>query len=62
MESFHMGLADGATEVHKVNLAQALLRDTEPDDGLFPPYTLPSRRAEAREHYADVLVAVADDV
>jgi acyl-CoA dehydrogenase len=60
MESFHMGLADGATEVHKVNLAQALLRGTEPDDGLFPPYILPTRRAEARERYADILAAVDD--
>jgi acyl-CoA dehydrogenase len=61
LESFHMGLADGATEVHKVNLAQALLRGTEPDDGLFPPYILPTRRAEARERFADVLAAAADD-
>jgi acyl-CoA dehydrogenase len=60
MESFHMGLADGATEVHKVNLAQALLRGTEPDDGLFPPYIRPTRRAEARERYADVLAALDD--
>jgi acyl-CoA dehydrogenase len=61
MESFHMGLADGATEVHKVNLARALLRGTEPDDGLFPPYILPSRRAEARERYADLLAAADDE-
>ena len=56
-----MGLADGATEVHKINLAQALLRHTEPDDGLFPPYILPTRRAEARARFADVLAAAADD-
>jgi acyl-CoA dehydrogenase len=61
LESYHMGLADGATEVHKVNLAQALLRSTEPDDGLFPPYILPTRRAESRERYAEVLAAAADD-
>ncbi|WP_433798503.1 acyl-CoA dehydrogenase family protein [Actinomycetospora sp. CA-084318] len=61
LESYHMGLADGATEVHKVNLAQALLRGTEPDDGLFPPYILPTRRAESRERYAEVLAAAADD-
>jgi acyl-CoA dehydrogenase len=61
LESFHMGLADGATEVHKVNLAQALLRYTQPDDGLFPPYILPTRRAEARARFADVLAAAADD-
>jgi acyl-CoA dehydrogenase len=61
MESFHMGLADGATEVHKVNLARALLRGTEPDDGLFPPYIMPTRRAESRERYAQVLGEAADD-
>lgn len=61
LESYHMGLADGATEIHKVNLAQALLRGTEPDDGLFPPYILPTRRAESRERYAQVLAAAADD-
>ena len=61
LESFHMGLADGATEVHKVNLAQALLRSTEPDDGLFPSYILPTRRAEARERFARVLAEAADD-
>ena len=60
MESFHMGLADGATEVHKVNLAQALLRGTEPDDGLFPPYIRPTLAAAARERYADVLAATQD--
>jgi acyl-CoA dehydrogenase len=60
MESFHMGLADGATEVHKVNLAQFLLRGTEPDDGLFPPYVVPIRQAEARSRFADVLAAVDD--
>ena len=37
-----MGLADGATEVHKVNLAQFLLRGYEADEGLFPPYHLPT--------------------
>src|SRR5689334_8477229 len=61
LESYHMGLADGATELHKINLAQALLRGTEPDDGLFPPYILPTRRAEARARFADVLAAAADD-
>ncbi|MEV0494684.1 acyl-CoA dehydrogenase family protein [Streptomyces atratus] len=61
MEAFHMGLADGATEVHKVNLAQALLRSTQPDDGLFPPYIRPTLAAQARERYAGVLDGVAHD-
>lgn len=61
MESFHMGLADGATEVHKVNLAQALLRGTEPDDGLFPPYIRPTMQAQARRQFAEVLAEAGDD-
>ena len=55
LESFHMGLADGATEVHKVNLAQALLRGYEVDEGLFPPYHLPSMTEAARARYATEL-------
>lgn len=55
MESFHMGLADGATEVHKANLAKALLRRTEPDEGLFPPYILPILAEQAHQRYADVI-------
>jgi acyl-CoA dehydrogenase len=52
LESFHMGLADGATEVHKVNLAQSILRGYEADDGLFPPYHLPTLTDAARVRYA----------
>lgn len=60
LESFHMGLADGATEVHKINLAKALLRHTQPDDGLFPPYLLANQAAAARERYADVLASLGE--
>ncbi|GAA2454483.1 acyl-CoA dehydrogenase family protein [Actinomadura vinacea] len=52
MESFHMGIADGATEVHKTNLARLLLRDHEPTDGLFPSGHLPALREQARARYA----------
>lgn len=55
LESFHMGLADGATEVHKVSLAKSLLRDHRGTPELFPTGHLPRRRAEARERFADVL-------
>ena len=55
LESFHMGLADGATEVHKVNLAQFLLRGYEADEGLFPPYHLPTLRDSAQVRFADQL-------
>ncbi|GAB2679265.1 acyl-CoA dehydrogenase family protein [Saccharopolyspora gloriosae] len=61
MESFHMGLADGATEVHKTNLAKALVRSTTPDDGLFPPYIGPELTREALGRYSELL-AEADEV
>ena len=36
IESFHMGLADGPTEVHKVTVARQLLRERHGTNGLFP--------------------------
>jgi acyl-CoA dehydrogenase len=55
LESFHMGLADGATELHKVQVARQLLADAEPYAGLFPPGHLPTARAAAGARFADVL-------
>src|SRR5918995_998255 len=57
LESFHMGLADGATEVHKVTLARQLLAGYKPSDDLFPTMHLPRLRAQAHEKYDDVLSA-----
>ncbi|MDT3440171.1 acyl-CoA dehydrogenase family protein [Pseudofrankia sp. BMG5.37] len=53
LESFQMGLADGATEVHKTNLARTLLARCEPANSLFPSGHLPARRAAARERFAE---------
>ena len=55
MESFHMGLVDGATEVHKITLARELLKEYKPVSGLFPATHLPRLAAEARSRYHDVL-------
>jgi acyl-CoA dehydrogenase len=55
LESFHMGLADGATEVHKITLARQLLADHKATDDLFPSMHLPRLRAQAEEKYANVL-------
>jgi acyl-CoA dehydrogenase len=55
MESFHMGLADGATEVHKTTLARQVLKDYKPTSDLFPTTHLPKLEAEARQKYATVL-------
>jgi acyl-CoA dehydrogenase len=57
LESFHMGLADGATEVHKVTLANQLLKEYKPTDDLFPTMHLPKLRAQAHERYDDILYA-----
>jgi acyl-CoA dehydrogenase len=59
LESFHMGLADGATEVHKITLAQQVLADYKPSTDLFPSAHIPKLRAEARARYADVLDQVS---
>ena len=55
MESFHMGLADGPTEVHKVQVARRVLDDYVPCDDLFPSSHLPKQREAALTKYGDVL-------
>lgn len=55
LESFHMGLADGATEVHKVTLARQVLKGYSGTSDLFPTVHIPKLRAAAREKYADAL-------
>lgn len=55
MESFHMALADGATELHKIQVAKQLLRGIEPAPGLFPTGHLPAREELAREKFRDLL-------
>ncbi len=58
MESFHMGLADGPTEVHKVTLATQILKDHKATDGLFPTRHIPRLRAEAAAKFADVIAEI----
>jgi acyl-CoA dehydrogenase len=58
LESFHMGLADGATEVHKVTLAREVLKDYTGTDDLFPTQHLPRLREDAERRFADVLAQV----
>jgi acyl-CoA dehydrogenase len=50
-----MGLADGPNEVHKVTIARKVLKEYQPYEGLFPPEHLPTRRAEARERFAQFI-------
>ena len=55
IESFHMGLADGPTEVHKVTVARQVLSEYQPTDGMFPTRHIPARREEAIARYRDVI-------
>jgi acyl-CoA dehydrogenase len=61
LESFHMGLADGATEVHKVTLARLILADYQASDDLFPTMHMPKLRAQAHEKYDDLLYALTPE-
>ncbi len=53
--AYHLGLADGPTEVHKVTLARTLLSKATPAPGLFPTRHIPAEREAAHTKYADVL-------
>jgi acyl-CoA dehydrogenase len=50
-----MGIADGPSEVHKVTVAQQVLKDYEPHEGLWPRLHIPSRQEEARKKLAHLL-------
>jgi acyl-CoA dehydrogenase len=56
--AYHLGLADGPTEVHKVTLARTLLSEATPAPGLFPTMHIPAERDAALARYADVLAQV----
>ena len=62
LESFHMGLADGATEVHKVTLAREVLAGYAASPDLFPTAHIPRLRADARARYADVLQSLGESM
>lgn len=47
-----MGIVDGPTEVHKVAVAKAVLRDRQGSEGVFPSYFLPDAIEKARERFA----------
>ncbi|MFT4584869.1 MAG: acyl-CoA dehydrogenase [Gammaproteobacteria bacterium] len=55
IHSFHVGLADGPTEVHKVTLAREVLRDYEATSALFPDYHALAEQARAAEIYGDLM-------
>lgn len=52
-----MSVMDGVDEVHKVTVARDALKNYEPHKGLWPSEYLPTKRAEAREKFADLMAA-----
>jgi hypothetical protein len=50
-----LGLADGPTEAHKVNLARMLLKNVEPESPEWPSELLDLRREAARAKYGDLV-------
>ncbi len=48
LNSYHLGLADGPTEVHKVVVARQVLKDYPPTEEMFPDYIRYEQEARAR--------------
>lgn len=53
MHAASLALVDGPTEVHKAQVAKALLKNAKPASGLFPSRHIPTRRAAAKARHAD---------
>jgi len=51
INSFHVGLADGPTEVHKVTVAREVLKDFRPAASVFPDYMKDDLDAAARRKF-----------
>lgn len=47
-----LSVADGPTEVHKVQVAKAFLKKAQPAPGLFPTDHIPARLEQAKARYA----------
>jgi acyl-CoA dehydrogenase len=50
--SYVMGIADGPTEVHQLQIGRTLLKEVEPAPGRFPTEHIPSQKPAAEEWYA----------
>lgn len=55
INSYHVGLADGPTEVHKVTVAREVLKDVIPENQMFPRYIGYEQDARAYEKYGELL-------
>lgn len=60
INSFHIGLADGPTEVHKVVVAREYLKEFKPAAAMFPEYMKDKLAARARAKYPEKAAVQAD--
>jgi hypothetical protein len=58
MTGIALGLADGPTDVHKINLARTLLKGYKPDDAAWPSQFLGRKVEAARIKYGDLVESV----
>jgi acyl-CoA dehydrogenase len=49
-----MGMADGPTEIHQMQIGRTLLKTAKPAPGRFPTEHLPSRKAAAEAWLASM--------
>lgn len=55
LNAYHVGLADGPTEVHKVTLARQVTKNVKPAEGMFPSYTTSEREKRALAKWGHLL-------
>jgi len=58
INSYHVGLADGPTEVHKITVAREVLKDYAPINTMFPEYMRHKQEEAALDYYRNALAAV----
>lgn len=61
INSYHIALADGPTEVHKMVVAKEVLKGYSAIDEMFPSYLRYKREEAALEVYGDTLAALEAD-
>jgi acyl-CoA dehydrogenase len=55
INSYHLGLADGPTEVHKITVAQEVLKEYRPINQIFPSYVRYEQEERARQYFREAL-------
>jgi acyl-CoA dehydrogenase len=55
INSYHLALADGPTEVHKITVAREVFKEYHAVNEMFPNYIKPEQERRSREHIEAVL-------